>query len=238
MPRTFVVFGAGTGLGQAVAHKFGAQGYRVALVARRREPLDRLASELGRAGVEAAAFTADLADPAAVDRALAEIRARFGTIDAVQYAPAGSSGFTPAADLRPELLAEVLRLHTLTPVQIVQSVLPEMTARGDGVILVGQGMSAVTTMPGLSGVGPAMAATRNYLFTLAAEIADRGIYVGTLTIGAMILGSAAQTAVQSDLGDEFDPGSFPTVDPGTLAELLWQMQLERDRVEVVHPAEG
>ncbi|MFD8161029.1 SDR family NAD(P)-dependent oxidoreductase [Streptomyces malaysiensis] len=39
MAKTIAVFGAGSGMGKAVARRFGQEGYRIALVARRREPL-------------------------------------------------------------------------------------------------------------------------------------------------------------------------------------------------------
>jgi short-subunit dehydrogenase len=42
MPKSIAVFGAGPGLGQAVARRYAREGYAVTLVARRSEPLDRL----------------------------------------------------------------------------------------------------------------------------------------------------------------------------------------------------
>lgn len=238
--KTLVVFGAGSGLGSAVARRFGREGYRIALVARRREPLENLRTELAAVGVEADVFPADLADPVAVERVLSEVRSRFGTIDAIEYAPIGAAGFTPAAELGPDGLSGLLQLLVLTPVQIVQDVLPEMLERGDGAILVGHGVSAVTPMAGLSGVGPAMAATRNYLYSLHAEVADRGVYVGTIAVAAMVLGSAGHAALTSgEVTFDLPAGvGFPTVDPADLADLYWDMVVRRDRVEVVHPGVG
>jgi hypothetical protein len=46
MPKSIAVFGAGPGLGQAVARRYAREGYEVTLVARRQEPIDRLAKEL------------------------------------------------------------------------------------------------------------------------------------------------------------------------------------------------
>ncbi|MFD8282508.1 SDR family NAD(P)-dependent oxidoreductase [Streptomyces solisilvae] len=39
MAKTIAVFGAGSGMGKAVTRRFGQEGYRIALVARRRELL-------------------------------------------------------------------------------------------------------------------------------------------------------------------------------------------------------
>jgi short-subunit dehydrogenase len=54
--KTMAIFGAGTGLGSSVATRFGREGYRVALVARRAAPLQELVADLAKAGVEAQAF--------------------------------------------------------------------------------------------------------------------------------------------------------------------------------------
>jgi NAD(P)-dependent dehydrogenase (short-subunit alcohol dehydrogenase family) len=69
--RVAVVTGAGSGIGRAVALALLADGYRVALAGRRREPLEESVSEAGAAGERALAVPTDVTDPAAV-RALFE----------------------------------------------------------------------------------------------------------------------------------------------------------------------
>lgn len=237
MPQVIAVFGAGPGLGASVARRFGRAGYAVALVARRVEPIQALADELSAEGIEAAAFPADLADQSAAVAALDAIRARFGRVDAIYYGPVGNAAFTPARELGADDLRPLLELLALTPIALVQAALPEMVERGSGTILVTHGASAVHPMANLSGFGPAMAATRNYLYSLNAELADAGVYVGTLAVAAMIERSAVHTSFTSgemDLGQ--DAGAFPIVDPDELAEILWDLTTSRDRVEVLHPA--
>src|SRR5215469_14058484 len=60
MSKSIAVFGAGPGLGQAVARRYAREGYAVTLVARNSEPLDRLAKDLTGAGATAHVITADL----------------------------------------------------------------------------------------------------------------------------------------------------------------------------------
>jgi len=55
MSKVIALFGAGTGLGVSVARRFGREGFRVALVARRKERLDALVADLADGGIEAAA---------------------------------------------------------------------------------------------------------------------------------------------------------------------------------------
>src|SRR4051812_33053088 len=97
--RTVVVFGAGVGLGAAVARRFGAAGYRVALVARTSSRLGALVTELAADGIEAAAFPADLTRTAEIPGLIGRIRERFGRIDVIEYAPITTDLFVRASDL-------------------------------------------------------------------------------------------------------------------------------------------
>lgn len=237
MSKVVAVFGAGTGLGMSVALRFGREGFRVALVARRKGRLDRLVAQLADEGIEAAAFEADLAEPAQVPALIAAIRDRFGRIDVVEYGPIGGDpGFLPAAELDASALEPLARLFMLTPIEVFHSVLPEMVERGDGAILLSQGYSAVRPMPYLSGLAPVMAATRNYLYSLSGELASTGVYAGALSVAAVIARSevAEVTAAKSD-SEPPSERQLPIVDPDDLAECYWDMYTRRDRVEVIHP---
>jgi short-subunit dehydrogenase len=237
MDKTIAIFGAGTGLGASVARRFGREGYRAALVGRRSGPLDALVAELAAEGIEAAAFPADLTQTSAVRGLVAAIMKRFGRIDVLEYAPISPTAFTPAMELTADALKDLVSLYLLTPVELVQAVLPQMLERGDGGILVGHGLSAVEGTPFMSGVGPVMAAARNYLYSLHGELAGKGVYVGTLAIAAMIDRSESHRAL-ADGQLSFDlPGgaAIPTVDPDELAEQYWNLLGKRDRVELVHP---
>ncbi|NUP09144.1 MAG: SDR family NAD(P)-dependent oxidoreductase [Polyangiaceae bacterium] len=229
--RTIAIFGAGTGLGASVAARFGREGYRVALVARRAGPLEERVAELSRAGIEAAAFPADLTNRASIPALIRSIEDKLGAIDVVLYAPVTPEvGFVPAVQLDAAKLEPLAALLTFAPIELAHALLPGMIARGDGAIVIGGGLSAIHTMPGMSGVGPVMAATRNYVFTLNAELKDKGVYAGAITIGALIERSAGHRAMTSG-GTPLD--SFPVVNPDDLAEEVWSLVTKRDRVEAI-----
>jgi NAD(P)-dependent dehydrogenase (short-subunit alcohol dehydrogenase family) len=79
--RVALVTGASSGIGAAAARALAAAGAAVALLARRREPLESLAGELGED--VALPLVADVADSRQVDKAVAATVARFGRLDAV-----------------------------------------------------------------------------------------------------------------------------------------------------------
>ncbi|MBR8743521.1 SDR family oxidoreductase [Nocardiopsis sp. MG754419] len=236
MSAVIAVFGAGTGLGASLARRFGRSGFRVALVARRRERLDTLVDDLARDGIEAAGFTADLSRTDRVPELITEIRDRFGRIDVIEYGPFSTDqSFVPASRVDAATLESGLAMFLLTPVEVVQAVLPEWAERGDGAFLLTSGVTAVHPMPGLSGLAPLGAAARNYLYSLHGELAEQGIYVGTISVGATIARSEMSDLVARTGTGEGATPEFPVVDPDDLAELYWDMYTARDRVEQLHP---
>lgn len=79
MARTIVVTGASAGIGRAVAERFLAEGWNVALVARRAAAL----ADMARGRDRALALPCDVSDAGSVDAAFAATVARFGRIDAL-----------------------------------------------------------------------------------------------------------------------------------------------------------
>lgn len=234
MTRTIALLGAGSGLGAAVARRFGREGYRVALVARRPEPLAELVGALDDLGVPSRAFPADLTDLDALPGLIDRIRDHAGGIDVLYLGAATSEGFTPAEHLTAKQVADFAALYTHPTIEAVRAVLPEMLGRGSGSILYAGGATGVQAPPSMSGPAPAVAAARNYLQTLHAEVGDRGVHVGALFVAAMIAGSAAHVAAS-----RWDPdGRFPVVAPDDLADVLWRLHTDRTTFEEIRPGLG
>jgi short-subunit dehydrogenase len=231
--KTVAIFGAGTGLGASLATRFGREGYRVALVARNAASLGERVAELKGAGIEAAAFPADLTSLAGIPALVRSIEETLGAISVAVYAPVTPEvGFVPALDLDAAKLDPIAKLFLFAPIEVAHAVLPGMLARGDGAIVFGGGLTAIHTRPGWSGAGPAMAAARNFIFTLNAEAKDKGVYAGTVTIGALIERSAGHRAMTAS----GQPINFPIISPDNIADEVWSLVTKRDRVEAVLPA--
>lgn len=232
MGRTMLVLGAGSGTGAAVARRFGREGFDVAVVGRRREPLETLVAQLGTEGVTAAAFPADLTNDLSVKELLEAVTAALPPIEAVYYGPSSPVAFTAARDLSAAEADRYWGLLVRPLIHTVSTTLPGMLERGRGTILATIGGTGTRAMPDMSGPGPAASAARNYLQGLHSEVAPDGVYVGLLTIGALILGSE-MAAVTPD-----GAYAFPTVDAAVLAEHLWDMSRAGDTFEKLVPEDS
>jgi short-subunit dehydrogenase len=236
--KTAVVLGAGPGLGMSIAHRFGREGYRVALVSRSDTRHAAYLSSLADAGIEAAAFTADLNDKARLDAVLDEIIGRFGAVDLAYYGPAAMDGPMPglitdadSADVRGAM--EIV----YPAVDAVAKVLPGMLERGSGGLLFAGGLSSVVPMPTLGALAVMSAALRNYALTLNAGLAERGVYAGALTIGGLIERGDIHKAMTAD-PNLFGDIAIATLDPDTIADTAWELFSKRDRAEAVFNALG
>lgn len=233
--KSIAVFGVGPGLSQAVARRYAQEGYTVVLVARRAGPLEQLAQDLASSGATAHVITADLSDTDAIPALAEQIRSKVGNLDAFYYAPTPSGGFIPAANLTPQHAQDFMPLIFYTFLALVQEFLPHMLEQGTGAILTAQGASSVKGLPYMSGPGPAQAAQRNYLQSLHAEVAEKGVYVGMLYIGAAIKHSAFHTQMEEAKAAGTPVWEMSIVDPVYLADLLWNMHSKKGQAEASYP---
>ncbi|MBF8191527.1 SDR family NAD(P)-dependent oxidoreductase [Nonomuraea sp. K274] len=237
MTKSIAVFGAGPGVGQAIARRYGKEGYDVVLVARRQGPLDLFARDLSADGITAHVIIADLEQTGAVPALAERIRAKAGNPTVLYYGPAPTDlVFVPAVDLTAELLHDRMPITIYTLLALVREFLPAMVERGDGAILSAQGAAAVRGRPHMSGWPTVLAAQRNYLQSLAAEVAGKGVYVGMLHIGARILGTPFEADYQRRRAQGEPVPDMAAADPAALAGILWDMHSGRASHEAVVPA--
>ncbi|WP_340685249.1 SDR family NAD(P)-dependent oxidoreductase [Amycolatopsis coloradensis] len=215
MAKTLVVVGAGPGLGMGVARTFGSRGFRVGLIARTKDRLDSLVSELAEGGVTAAAFPADIHDRGALAAALAAAGDTLGPVDVLTYSPSPTGSITHAAQTTVASATAQFELHVLGAVTAVGQVLPDMRARGEGTILLTTGVSSTVPAPFLANVGLAMAALRNWAHALHTELRPQGIHAATVTIASGVI-----------------PGGGEA-DPDAIGARYYRMHLQRDRAEEV-----
>ncbi|MBR1205607.1 MULTISPECIES: SDR family NAD(P)-dependent oxidoreductase [unclassified Bradyrhizobium] len=128
--RTALVTGGGTGIGAAVARRLASEGANVAVMGRRREPLQALADETGCFVVQA-----DAADSVAVRAALQEIHGKFGRVD-ILIANAGGHGVGPTISMTDETWSLATRLNLDTAFVCARESLPDLIAQKGTVVVV------------------------------------------------------------------------------------------------------
>jgi 3-oxoacyl-[acyl-carrier protein] reductase len=121
--KSFVVGGASSGLGRAVAEQLVSEGARVLLVARNADALQQVARELGEQAQQCAA---DVSQPSGVDKVAVTALDRFGTLDGVLI-NAGGPPFGPALELTDEQWLDAFRLLIGGPVRLLRALVPQMT---------------------------------------------------------------------------------------------------------------
>lgn len=229
--RTAVIIGVGPGLGMSMAHRFGEEGFQVALISRSATRHGDYLAELEADGIDARAYTADVTDAERFRGVLDEIAGE-GDIELVYYGPMPT--MTRAAPITEMDMAAAQSVFKWVwpAINAVESVLPRMIARGSGGVLIAGGLSSLRPMPALGAMALSSAALRNYAVTLNAGLAETGVYAGTLTIGGLIergdlhVMATANPAVFGEIEGR-------TLNPDMLADAAWEMYRDRDRSETV-----
>jgi NADP-dependent 3-hydroxy acid dehydrogenase YdfG len=226
MAKTLLVAGYGPGISAAVAEKFGAEGFQIALVGRSADKLAAGVKALEGKGAKAAAFPADLGDPAAIRGMLERVRASLGPIAVVEwtaYSPGNLAGDLLTAS--PEELHSLFDVSIVGLVALVQAALPDLKS-AKGAILVTNGgagfadpaADAIVVQYGMMGLGLANAAKHKLVGILAKRLEADEIYVAEIMVAGSIKGTA------------FDRGQPGTIEGTVVADKFWQLYQARKDV--------
>lgn len=170
-----LITGASEGIGRAIAERLAADGFRLALVARRREVLEEVREALAARGCEARVLAADLASEESLAR-LEEALAAWPEPVAVLVNNAGAGG--PYQSLVEVPAAEWHRLVALNltaAFRLTQRVLPGMAAAGWGRIINIASSFALASGPGSSAYTTVKHGIVGLTRSVAVEWGDRGI---------------------------------------------------------------
>ncbi|MEP6842048.1 MAG: SDR family NAD(P)-dependent oxidoreductase [Pseudolysinimonas sp.] len=188
--KVVVITGGGTGIGAAIAQRYSAEGARVAIIGRRREPLDAVAAELG-----ALVVVADVSDHAQASEAVSTIVAEFGGIDVV-VANAGGHGFAAVGETSDEDWAQSLQSNLTTAFVMVREALPSLiAARGQVVVI--SSLAGLFAGPSVAGYTVGKHALIGLTRSLARDYGRHGVRVNAICPGWV------QTPMADQEMDEF-----------------------------------
>jgi len=223
MAKHIVIVGFGPGISNAVAHRFGAAGFSVSVVARNLERLTAGVQELQAKGLKAAAFPADAGDPDAIRGAISQARATQGPITAIHWnAFNNATGDITAADTA--AVRSVFDVAITGLVTAVQAALPDLKAAGDGAILVTNGAYGETgpQMDDLGvrfkvmGLAVANAAKHKLVGLLSARLKGEGVFVGEVMVAGAVKGTGWDNQA--------------TIEATTVADKFWELYEARGEV--------
>ena len=145
-PRTILITGASTGIGAATAKRLLADGNRLVLSARRQEPLDQLAADLG-GGDDVLVKTCDVTEWDDNQALAAAAIDSFGGIDVV-FANAGFGAARGFTEETPEHWRSMVLTNVLGPALTIRATLPDMLERGTGHYLITSSVAGRRALPG------------------------------------------------------------------------------------------
>ena len=180
-PRICAVVGVGPGNGEALARRFSADGYAVALMARRSE----LTSKLAAALPHAMAYVCDVADAASVAAAFAQTRAELGEVEVLAY-NAGSGAWGSIDDVSAEDFERSWRVNALGLFSCAKEVIPAMRARGEGAIVVVGATASRRGGAGAAAFGPAKMAQKGLAESMARHLGPAGIHVALIVVDGIV----------------------------------------------------
>jgi meso-butanediol dehydrogenase / (S,S)-butanediol dehydrogenase / diacetyl reductase len=175
--RVALITGGGTGIGAAAARRFVADGGQVAVMGRRREPLQAVAVDTGGLAIQA-----DVGDPDACQRAVAETVARFGRLD-VLVANAGIEQFGSATEISLEDWRAVQRINVDGVLFSARAAIQQMRVNGGGTIVVVASVAALVGAPHYVGYVTTKAALLGMTRSLAFDYGTEGIRVNAILPG-------------------------------------------------------
>jgi 3-hydroxybutyrate dehydrogenase len=176
-PRVALVTGGGKGVGAAIAKALATDGFRVALLGRDRAALDRTAASIGGLAIET-----DVADPASLDRGLAQLREALGTVAVLVH----NAGIAPSAPLKATDDAtweRTMAVNVTAAFRLSRALVPGMVEAGWGRVI------NIASVAGLTGFAytTAYCASKHALVgltrALAAELARTQVTVNAVCPG-------------------------------------------------------
>jgi NAD(P)-dependent dehydrogenase (short-subunit alcohol dehydrogenase family) len=179
--KVALVTGAARGIGLAVAKRFLAEGFCVALLDIEGDLLAKSVSALAKPEATLA-VTCDVSDAKAVGSACAEIERRFGRLDALVN-NAGVAVFAPLMETSDADWSRVLAVNLTGPFLCTKAAVPLMRSHGGGAIVNITSISGLRASTLRSAYGTSKAGLAHLTKQLAVELAEFGIRVNGVAPG-------------------------------------------------------
>ena len=164
-----IVTGSSSGIGKAIALRFGQEGAKVVVAARRLPLCEQTVSQIRKQGGEAWAIQTDVVDERQVERLITDTVARYGRID-ILVNNAGIGGGGRLADTSTQAFDQVMNVNLRGTFFCCRAGFRQMKQQGGGVII---NMSSVAGLQAWAGTGT-YSASKHGIMALTKSLADEG----------------------------------------------------------------
>jgi NAD(P)-dependent dehydrogenase (short-subunit alcohol dehydrogenase family) len=178
-----LITGAGRGIGKRLAIGFAQHSARVALLARSKAELDLTNLEIEHAGGSSVRLRANVCDLEQLTAAVDRMRSHYGRVDILVCSAAVQGPIGPLLQTPPKAWAETIETNLLGVVNACRAVLPYMTEKRSGKIIVLVGRGAADPRPNFSAYAASKAGVVRFVETLAEEVQDFNIQVNAMSPG-------------------------------------------------------
>ncbi len=178
--RTAIITGASTGIGEATARRFAAEGARVVLAARRADALETIADSIG--SEQAMAVPTDVTDLDALMALLERAQQDFGRID-ILVNNAGYYGRGRVEENDVDDLLRTVDINLRAAMALCRLVLPYLRRAGGGAIVNVASLAGRVPMAGAAAYSATKFGLRAFSFALAEELEGSGITVSAVSPG-------------------------------------------------------
>jgi NAD(P)-dependent dehydrogenase (short-subunit alcohol dehydrogenase family) len=213
--KVAAIMGVGTGLGAAIAHRFAKEGFTVAMMARNKDKLAQIQTEIDRSGSKAVSISADVTDPESVKAAFDRVNSELNPPEIIIY-NAGMFKIASILELTPEEFESAWKVNCFGAFLAVQQVLPAMLARGRGTILFTGATAALKGSAKFAALSVGKFGLRSLAQSLAREFAPQGIHVAHIVVDGMINTQRVREMVS-------EREEHTMLKPDAIAEMYWQL---------------
>jgi NADP-dependent 3-hydroxy acid dehydrogenase YdfG len=182
--RTMLVTGASSGIGYDVGLVLAGLGVKTALLARRQNHLQQLASRIRDEGGDALVLTADVTQRTEVCDAIAQTLSQFGHID-ILVNSAGILASAPVETIDSLTLQRMLEVNLFGTLYTMQAVLPSMRKAGSGSIVNIASLAGRRGVPPLGGYSATKFAVVGLTEALRVELFGTGVRVSLVMPGVV-----------------------------------------------------
>ncbi len=193
------ITGASSGIGEALAHRFAANGARVVLSARREKELRRVQEDCVNGGARREhllVLPLDVVDHEAMPGAVATVLDAFSRIDMlINNAGVSQRSFCLETDM--QVYRDLFEIDVLGQIALTKQVLPVMVEQGGGRMVVTASVAGKVGVPLRTGYCAAKHAVMGFFDALRTEVAHLGIAVSTVVPG-FIRTNVSSNALRGD----------------------------------------